>query len=66
MTGILASLLPVVIVAGTTGAITVAALRSLRDETVLEALRVEARLFGETHQAVVEARSRTCVGRLGA
>lgn len=49
--------LPLVLVIAAAVLVTVAVARSLRDESVLEALRADARTVGEVHLAVREVRS---------
>ena len=55
--GIAGTALPLLIVAAALVLISVAVARSLRDETVLDGLRVEVRNIGEVHRAVHEART---------
>lgn len=48
--------LPLVLVLVTTAVLAVLVTRALRDEAVLDALRVEVRRIGETHGAVCSSR----------
>lgn len=61
----IAAVAPLLLVATTVVALAVLVTRSLRDEAVVEGLRMEVRRVGETHRAVHEARSRAAQGRLG-
>lgn len=53
----IASALPLLLVTASSVVLAVLVARSLRDETVVEGLRVEVRRLGETHRAVCETRS---------
>jgi len=64
VTAAVLGLLPLLLVASTATAVAVAVARSLRDEQVVEGLRAELRMLGETQRAVVEARARQVDRRL--
>jgi hypothetical protein len=57
VSGVAVTALPLLVVVLAAVLVGIAVVRSLRDETVLEALRAEVRSIGEVHRAVGEARS---------
>ena len=65
MTAAVLGLLPLLVVASAATALAVAVGRSLRDEQVVEGLRAELRMLGETQRAVLETRARQGVRRHG-
>ncbi len=65
MTAAVLGLLPLPVVASAATALAVAVGRSLRDEQVVEGLRAELRMLGETQRAVLETRARQGVRRHG-
>ncbi|HEX4902057.1 MAG TPA: hypothetical protein VFV42_04555 [Acidimicrobiales bacterium] len=52
----LLSSLPLLLVGSTTAVLAVLVARALRDDAVIDALRVEVRRIGETHRAVCSTR----------
>lgn len=64
MTAAVWALVPLLFVASTATALAVAVARSLRDEQVVEGVRAELRMLGETQRAVVEARAQQADRRL--
>lgn len=64
LSDVIASVLPLLVMPATAVALAVLVVRALRDESVLEGVRVEVQRLGETHRAVGEARAQTSRGRL--
>jgi hypothetical protein len=64
LAGTVVPALPLLLIAATIVAVAILAARAVRDETVVEGLRVELRRVGETHRAVSEARARAAERRL--
>ena len=62
--GFVASVLPLLVMTATTVSLAVLVARLLRDETIVEGVRVEVQRLGETHRAVGEARAQASRGRL--
>ena len=52
----LATSVPLLLVAATAGFLALLVIRALRDDAVVEAVRIEVRRVGETHRAVCESR----------
>lgn len=64
LAGLIASALPLLVMTATAVVLAVLVARALRDETVVEGIRVEVQRLGETHRAVGEARAQASRGRL--
>jgi hypothetical protein len=64
VSALIAGALPLLLVAATGTALALLVARSLRDEHVVEGLRAEIRMLGETQRAVVETRAQITARRL--